>query len=259
MSSKPVLVELLSWARYNPRNDAKKWSWFRFQNDFFEDDDVFDLTAHQKLLLIYLFTRRSKAALDVFSVKTRHVSRYLDCSEAEILEGLAALVGLGKIKLNDDVRERTDPYADVRERTDPYPTDGQTDVRTNEQDTDRQDKARPPSGGPPVVSLVNTWNTHRGPLDAVKSLSPVKDAQARARLRENPDLGFWEGVVKRLAASLFATGKIPTKRRPNGWRASFQWLIAEADHATKVAAGEYDDATAPKKPLKLLTAEDLHT
>lgn len=256
-SLKSILVELSSWEKYNPRNDAKAWSWFRMQNDFFEDDDVFELPALQKLLLVYLFTRRNKTATAIFQVKMRHASRHLSCTEAEIHEGLAALVALGKVKVKDDVRERTQTNVNVRSRTDPYPTD----VRTYDgDDVTRQDDrtgARPPAGVT-VDDFVQVWNTNCGPLDVVADLSPTRIAQVKTCLLERPDLEEWATIIRRLAASAFATGKVPTQRRPNGWRATFAWLIAVAERGTLILAGEYDDRGKPKKkPLKILTAEDI--
>lgn len=78
----------------------------------------------------------------------------------------------------------------------------------------------------------------------------------RERIREHPTLAFWVDVVRRLAASPVSTGKVISPRFPNGWRATFFWLIENADNALKVAEGRFDEQ-AQKKPVRLLTAEDL--
>jgi hypothetical protein len=116
-------VEIVSWNKYNPRADAKKWSWFRFQNDFFDDEDLCDLSAAHLLVFVYLCCYRAKTLSPVFEVKVRHCALKARTSIEDAERAILTLVERGLIVLHaqpsQEVPERTDPNADVRERTEP--------------------------------------------------------------------------------------------------------------------------------------------
>jgi hypothetical protein len=135
-------IEIPSWDKYNPRNDAKKWSWFRFENDFFDDESLCDLSGLQRLLLVYLFTRRNKAATLIFTFNPRHAAQRVDASPEEVIAAAQAIAKAGIIRIHPDPQE-PETYADVRERTDTYVderirtlrTDGRTDDTDDTDDT----------------------------------------------------------------------------------------------------------------------------
>jgi hypothetical protein len=258
-----VLVELAeSWEKHNPRNDAKAWSWFRFQNDFFDDPDVFDLPGCQKLLLIYLFTRRNKGAKPVFPVKIKHAARCSSCTEDEIREGLAALVALGKIIVHDGVRERTDPNVDVRERTDPFPTDVRTVRDGTDETVERSAKAlRMSAAGrrPPLPEeLLKLWNQGKAPgQPGAEAVAPgtKRWRMTKARLTAKPELEYWREVVARVAKSAFCRGEVDKRDGAAPWVANFDWLVRPDTHA-KVLEGQYDDADPEARKSAKRKAED---
>lgn len=139
-------VEICNWDKYNPRSDAKNWSWFRFQVDFFDDEDLDDLPGSHLLVFIYLCCKRAKSPDRIVELKPRHCAKKARTTVADVELALRSLADLGLVKIhtdtNADVRERTDTNAtgpdtnaDVRERPNPFPTDvtlrNDTDV-TNE-------------------------------------------------------------------------------------------------------------------------------
>jgi len=91
------------------------------------------------------------------------------------------------------------------------------------------------SAGPTPAMLLDTWNANRGPLPAVKSLSPKRVKVAKSRLHEVPDLDRWVAAVKRIAGSSFCRGEGKT-----AWVANFDWLL-RPDTLLKIEEGRYDD------------------
>jgi len=83
-----------------------------------------------------------------------------------------------------------------------------------------------------VTEFVNIWNDNRGSLAECTRLTQKRSVKIKARLSECPDLGYWEYVVQRLAASTFAT--------TNSW-ATIDWLIKNDENHVKVDEGNYDD------------------
>ena len=94
-----------------------------------------------------------------------------------------------------------------------------------------------PIGASPSA-LIEIWNANRGALPAAR-LTPKRKLKAAARLKDQPDLAYWERVVRRLAASSFATGK-----NDRQWKADFGWLIANDENHVKVDEGKYDNREA---------------
>lgn len=101
------------------------------------------------------------------------------------------------------------------------------------------------SDAPPqnAMKLVELWNKYAAQsrngsgqegLPLVRELTASRLKRIRVRLREEPDLAWWEEAIRHLAESSFACGK-------GGWRASFDWLLANDTNAVKAYEGRYDD------------------
>lgn len=48
MRSNLVTISAKNWEKYNPRADRDNFSWFRFQNNFYNDDKLFDLSGDER-------------------------------------------------------------------------------------------------------------------------------------------------------------------------------------------------------------------
>lgn len=111
----------------------------------------------------------------------------------------------------------------------------------NEKKEDIGDKSPPPS------ALMILWNQIiKEPK--VTSLSRTRETKCRLRLKERskPE---WEAILKRIASTPFLQGK-----NDRGWRADFDWLIANDTNATKVIEGKYDNGKKdqlelPQEPI----------
>lgn len=126
-------IDIPKWAEYNPRNDAKAWSWFRLQNDFLADPVVYELPGWQKLLLLFLFAERNKSGKP-FEISHKQAADHCDCTREQIQEGLRVLAEKGKIQLIDIERSRTD---DVRPRTG---AESETNVDVRERTDDERER-----------------------------------------------------------------------------------------------------------------------
>lgn len=256
-----MLVEIRNWEKYNPRNDAKAWSWFRFQDNFFEDEDIWDLSQQQQLLLVYLFTRRSKAAKLTFRINPRQTAETLRTTPDAVAEGIRAIAAAGLIIVHQDkpdVRERTDPYGPVRERTDPVsprtdpcPTDGRTD---------ETDDISPPVGGPPLspwdLAMAERWAEWAKTVSRTVKPHPEKWARVFRLLREKD--GFTEAEIEQAfehaKADSFWSANVASaeglrSKSKNGLK-KFENLLRGAQSSGKrQAAG----ASKPKQEIPVIT------
>lgn len=195
-----MLIEInsRSWEKYNPRSDAKKFSWFRFQNNFFDDPVIFDLRESQKLLLIYLYARRNEAGKLSFQLNPRQSAIALDSTTEKVLENLRALADAGLICVRDedtphdtnaDVRPRTATDAHVPERPLTFSTDGRTD------DTNGILPPPPQGSGGPACSdfdhaMAAKWSDWAVTVSRTVKPHPDKWAHVFRLLREKD--GFTE-------------------------------------------------------------------
>lgn len=80
--------------------------------------------------------------------------------------------------------------------------------------------------------FLNIWNAVSGPLPKVKGLNDTRKSKIKARLKEQPELSYWEAAIRRMAASSFCV---------EGKWATFDWLIKNDTNHIKVSEGNYDD------------------
>lgn len=83
--------------------------------------------------------------------------------------------------------------------------------------------------------IFDAWREYAPNLSQPKDLTPKRLAAARARWNDNPNLKYWQDVIKRVAASDFCCGGGST-----GWKADIDWLL-RPDTSTRVLEGKYDN------------------
>jgi len=94
--------------------------------------------------------------------------------------------------------------------------------------------------------LLTYWNNQPN-LPVVRKMTDSRRKKLIARMREADFADHWQEIVDRIAASSFCTGGGTT-----GWKASFDWLIANDTNYAKVLEGRYDDAEPQHVPLERL-------
>lgn len=57
-----MVIEIVNYEKYNPRKDQKNYTWFRFENNFFDpdNDNFFNLNPQERLAWLYLLCKASK-------------------------------------------------------------------------------------------------------------------------------------------------------------------------------------------------------
>lgn len=75
MRSNLVSISVPNWEKYNPRSDRTP-SWFRFQNNFYDDDKLFDLTNDERHVLLMIFcavsdSSKSEAVVSMSKIASR--------------------------------------------------------------------------------------------------------------------------------------------------------------------------------------------
>lgn len=63
-----IRIRINNWEKYNGRLDVKRASWFRFQNNFFDDNKINNLEIEEKFIFIWLLCEASKCDNDMFFV-----------------------------------------------------------------------------------------------------------------------------------------------------------------------------------------------
>lgn len=235
----PDVVEfrIRNFGKYNPRKDVERSSWFRLSNTWYSHRDYHGLTGAQLVLIPVLLGVYSESTQDYIDVSLSYLRDHLKSKINHIRRTLAVLHNREFIEINNLLTLR-DVALRTNERT----------LRTNEEEKGDLSKSDPPPDspdtpprpkGPSPSQLVEIWNQHRGSLPGVLRSSKGREAKARARLSEEPDLAYWEGLVKTMAETPFLCGKNDRK-----WRADFDWLVANDTNHVKVSEGKYGPANA---------------
>ncbi len=94
----------------------------------------------------------------------------------------------------------------------------------------------------PYQPLVDLFNNSCPNLPRVGELNQSRKRNIKMRLKEHPDLSWWEEVFRK-ANGISFTGKDGKE-----WRPTFYWLTKNDDNAVKVIEGNYDHK--PKGPFK---------
>lgn len=227
-----ALIQVINWAKYNPRTDAKKPTWFRMENSFFTGPKYFDLNAGQKLLLVIILSSVSQSCGESVRLNYAYLQSFTGLNWAEISETVQIYIDRGVLCETRKVTLR-DPHRSVR---DSPATNERTNVRTNR----REPKLK--SALPPLCEI---WNANCGGLPQVMGASGKRAQAIAARWAELPDPDAWGAIVRRMAASRFCQGlsNDPAGGHPT-WKADFDFLI-RPDTRHKVLEGKYDNRVAP--------------
>lgn len=281
-----LIVDIPRWVEDGyVRKDVRNPAWSTLEKNFFERRDyLFDFRDYDRYVLLFTRCLRCDARGPV-ELKPDQCAFFVGvgCTTRHVLESVGRLSQNNYIVIVSD-QIRTDPDGSVRTRTDltdlcstgqdstgqdikqetsdKDPRSPSTDVDPLKlsQETEKQEAAKK---RPDPSQLMELWNEHRGPsLSAVQRMTGKRKQQASLRLREVPStacpIEYWSTTIKRLASSPFATGN-----NDRGWKATFDWLIANDTNHVKVSEGRYDSrkAFAPVRGVRtqiVESAEDLY-
>lgn len=87
--------------------------------------------------------------------------------------------------------------------------------------------------------FISAWNSNCGLLPKA-TFTEKRKTHITQRLKENPDIAYWQSVFQRVAASSFCNGT-----NDRGWRATIEFILRPDTHI-KAMEGIYDNR--PGKP-----------
>jgi hypothetical protein len=89
-----ISIEIINWERFNPRKDLTSTSWFRFQNNFFENHEFYSMNHAEICFWIYLLSLASKKQSSTIIVNSDHANRIGRFTEKQIKSSIKKLVEL---------------------------------------------------------------------------------------------------------------------------------------------------------------------
>jgi hypothetical protein len=97
--SSQLKIEIQNWDKFNPRNDLKHPSWFRLNNNLFEDPDFFDFSPSEILCWIYILGLASKKQSGNVSINIAHAERIGRLDFAVLVAAVKKLENIQCIKI----------------------------------------------------------------------------------------------------------------------------------------------------------------
>lgn len=112
-----ISFQITKWEKYNPRNDRNNYSWFRFENSFFTDPEIFSLEPNAKFLLTFLFCEASKNGNGEGKLNIKMASALTGLTERGIKEHLQAIENTGVATIDNQKTPLTGNGTATNERT----------------------------------------------------------------------------------------------------------------------------------------------
>jgi len=255
-----MIICISNWEKYNPRKrgDTKSSTWFRCQNNFLTDPDFYDYTSDQKMVWLCLLAECSAKMSATIKINPSLIASILRVRPSLVLATIEGFEKSGFIsQVAHTQRTRIELAADSPQSSGAtyLPTYIHTDSESTSVDPPPTSKLRDKGADLKFgqIDLLKQWHEHSGSLAKPRSLTSKRRDKVASRISEEPDPEYWVGVIKRLAASSFATGK-----NDRHWKADFDWLTANDTNHVKVAEGKYDDRRAnASSDYTVLSEKDL--
>lgn len=91
-------IEIIDWAKFNPRSDRSITIWFRMENDFFTDQKNWSWTDNQRLLFLFLLCEASKIQSSKIKIDANMVAVLRKTTPQKILQDLEELGRQGVLR-----------------------------------------------------------------------------------------------------------------------------------------------------------------
>lgn len=208
-------ITIPNWNKFNPRTDRTITVWFRFQNTFFEDQNLWGLSDSAKLLFIFVLCEASKIQKETVGLNLDYIAAKRRCTLKQAQKDLDALFASGVLR---------------------PPVGGQTpdEIPATRQDKQTRQTEQEATGSPRLHELALCWNENSGSLHKVAECGPSRTKKAASRMAE-ATLEEWGKVIRMISLSKFCLGE-----NDRGWAATFDWLL-QPETRVKVLEGKYEN------------------
>lgn len=237
-----ITVTINNWAKYNPRNDRKNYSWFRFQTNFFADPVIFSLSTNERVLMLFIFCEASKTGQGRAIINVEQAAMFCRMDAGQVEQALEKFNKFELVSFNNQTPADGNQNESVETGF-----GSPTNERTNERN-ERTDDTNERTGGkviginikaPTPAAMIDLFNNTIGGCGKV-SKYPSHSLPPRALEHYRTLLGFPELSTTEGLKAYFETAK--SSKFLNGesgtFVASLLWLI-NPDNALKVLSGQY--------------------
>lgn len=176
-----ISITIPNWAKFNPRADRANYSWLRFENKFFHDQEVFKLTDSERVLYIFLLCEASKANKGELSILPEYIGAILGHSVSQVIANIQKLNERGLVtadcrhydgvmtaesRQSDGVTPRYETRRDVTERNE-----------TNEEIAPKLKRESSEAG-----LTVPTWEAYREGYLKRYGVAPIRNTTVNGKL-----------------------------------------------------------------------------
>lgn len=137
-------IEVLNWAKHNPKRDQTTYTWLRLNNDIGTDPDLFGLAPAQKWVWVLILCECSKKNHASFKLNLAYLEHISGVRRPEIEGLISFLLEKPIVRLGDNARPRATAECRGGEGS-TTPTNVRTNERTDEtNETDGHSRAPAP-------------------------------------------------------------------------------------------------------------------
>ena len=230
-----MILKIKNWEKFNPRNDVKKHSWFRFEHDVFESVDLFDLEGQELLFFVYLLCQSSRKNGQEILINWRHVERIGRVKREDALLAIEKLEknGVVEIVTPEDIEIinlSSNPVESGRVRSVSCPTNERTNGRTR---ADASVRANTKNAEERFLKDKNVfdmvkekWNERAKELRLaqITTVNKKRRTVMAEAVRQFPNPDDWDMILSKIGTP-FELGV-----NDRGWRANFDWLFTKDNY-----------------------------
>ncbi len=172
---------------------------------------------------------------------------YLEAASADFRRAIGdSTIDAIRETISESIQERM-PESIPESTPGPFPHPGAgavTGAVTTPLPPSRGNGAAPPETTPfTPQDLKDLWNQYaQPPMQKSLGLAGQRLTHAKARLKEHPEREFWDGLVRRFAASSF----VQRGGTDGAWRPGIDFLL-KSENVFKVLEGRFDDDAPPPR------------
>jgi len=229
-----MIVKIKNWDKFNPRKDVKSASWFRMENDFLTDPDIYGQSMPVKLVWIHILSQASKKNCETVKLNILMAAGEVGCDETEVGKAVDYLTSINSLEKVSHDRIRSDPAGSGRKRTATGRNETNVTNVTNEKAI--VGLAPDPSPKSDFEIFGRIWNEFAGlkNLSSIKSISKGRKTKLAARIYEGLTPDKYVEMLEAAALQPFLMG-----RNDRGWKLSFDWTMANEENGLKALEGKY--------------------